>query len=256
MTEVPEISPEIAGPIEPSEASRKEKRNFYAWLFQKRFAYPAAAAAIILIALSLIFSTPPATAVSMDQIRGALVQIDAIHISKWGPGRTEPIQESWICRSANLYVHKTGNSVVSWDFANQGTRTRDLRTGSVDYQAAAPESLEKARSYMKSALGLLPVQGLFDLSRNATWRRISVETQEAETTAIEIYELEWKRIDFDGLEVSRKWYGYIDPDTHLPQKIEWYKKTPKDNDYVLETTCSVEYLNPADIQAAVNSYLP
>ena len=253
-------SREIVSAKERDEAvritDRKQRQKSYAWLLQKRIAYPAAAAAVILIALSLIFYTAPATAISIDQIRAALVEIDALHISKWGPDRTERIQESWICRSANLYVTKTGNTVVCWDFADKGTRTRDLSAGTIEFKAAPPESLEKARLYMKSALGLIPPPGLSDASKNAIWKRITVEVQEAETAATEVYELEWKSIDFDGLEVSRKWHGYIDPETHLPQKIEWYKKTPQDKDYVLDTTCIVEYLSNTEIQAVINQYLP
>ncbi len=239
-----------------NEARRIKKQKSYAWLFQKRIAYPAAAAAVVLIALSLIFYTSSATAISIDQIRTALVKIDAIHISKWEPGRTDPIQETWISRPDNLYLNKTGDVVVYWDFVNKGTRTRDLRVGTIEFKAATPQFLKKARSYMQSALGLAPPPSLSDASKNATWKRITVEAAETETPATEVWELAWKEIDFSGSDISRKWRGYIDPATNLPRKIEWYKKTLQDNDYVLETISTVEYLSNAEIQAAINQYLP
>jgi hypothetical protein len=255
-----ETSKEIVMPKDQSDvlskANQKEKRKSYTWLLQKRIAYPAAAAAIVLIALSLIFYTTPATAISIDQIRAALVKIDAVHISKWEPDRTEPTQETWISRPANLYLNKTGNVVVYWDFANKGTLTRDLSVGTIEFKAAAPESLEKARSYMKSALGLVPPPGLSNASKNITWKRITVEAPETKTAASALYELEWKESGYGGTEVLRKWRGYIDPDTHLPLRIEWFKKTPNDDCYTLETISTLEYLSNAEIQAAINQYLP
>ena|GEM_PF-5455332 len=260
VAESPEISQEITIPKEQSdavsEANQKEKRKSFAWLLQKRIAYPAAAAAVVLIAMSLIFYTTPATAISIDQIRAVLVKIDAIHISTREYERTEPIQETWISRPANLYLNKTGNIVVYWDFANKGTQTRDLSAGTIEFKAAAPESLDQTRLYMKGALGLVPPPGLSDASKNVTWKRITVEAQETKTAATEVYDLEWKESGYGGTEVLRKWRGYIDPDTHLPQKIEWYKKSLNDNGYVLETISTIEYLSNAEIRAAINQYLP
>lgn len=236
-------------------AKQKEKRKSFAWLLQKRIALPAAAAAVVLMALSLIFNTSSATAISRDQIHTALVKIDAIHISKWRPDRTEPIQEAWISRSANLYINKTGNIVVHWDFANKGTRKMDLSTRTIEFEAATPKSLENTQLFMKSALGIIPPSGLSDISKFISWKRITVETKKTGLVATEVYDLEWKENDFAGSEVFRRWRGYIDPATHLPLQVEWYIKTLQDKEYELERICTIEYLNNVEIQETINQYL-
>jgi len=70
---------------------------------------------------------------------------------------------------------------------------------------------------------------------------------------IEVYDLEWIRKAHDGSGVFKKWRFFVDPETNLPHRTEFYQKLTADSEYVLNTVIIVEYLEKSQIQGVLRA---
>jgi len=62
-----------------------------------------------------------------------------------------------------------------------------------------------------------------------------------------IYDLTWQTNDSNG-QIDHRWRYFIDPQTHLPRKIEKYNKPDPNTDYILKETLLITYPSDDEIE--------
>ena len=75
--------------------------------------------------------------------------------------------------------------------------------------------------------------------------------QSHERKRLVVYDLTWRDKGGDGLTMNR-WRYVLDPQTHLPLRIDKYLKTDTDADYILRETLIITYPSDSEIIGAIN----
>jgi hypothetical protein len=210
-----------------------------------------AAAAVILIAVALFLSTQTAKAVTIGQIYKALEKVKNVHISKFAPDKTNPIEEQWVSRSLNIAMSKTEKHLVLSDIPNGVRKTKHLDSDSVETALLSAEMVTKIEKTISGFWGLVPFADLSVIPDDVEWGRVTGDDLKGATEGIRVYDLMWIEKAYDGSVVLRKWRVFVDPETNLPQKTEFYRRLPADTEYILESIEVVEYLENSEIQAVI-----
>jgi len=238
-------------PNEPVAFPQRLKQKVSA-LNLKQFIKLAAAAAIILIGILILFSVPAAKAVDLSQIYKALEKIKNVCISRFVPDKTEPIQQKWVSRTLNVSVQKTKKQAILFDLQNRIRKIKNLSTDSIQETPISGDFLTKVEKYITGSFGLLPFPDISEVPKDTQWNRLGNEYIEAPIPGTEVYDLTWKMIKGMVTEYYR-WRVFIDTQTNLPKRTEWYKKTPVENEYTLWSIEVVSYPTDNEIKAVIRS---
>ena len=218
----------------------------------KQFIKPAIAAAVILIVALLVFNSSVAKAVDISQIYKALERIKNVCIVTFVPEESGPSQEVWISRALNIKMFKTKTECVLWDIKGKSRKVKDLSTGPIKTAKLNEDILVKVEKTIKGAVGLLPFGDISEVPKDAEWQRIANENVQTTIANTEVYDLVWIEKKLGGDIVYRKWRSYIDIETKLPSRIEWWEKPAKEEEYELLTIIKVAYPTTVEIQAVIS----
>ena len=210
-----------------------------------------AAAAAILIAVALLLNTPTAKGVTIEQIYKAIDKIRNVYVASFAPEKKEPMQEKWVSHALNVYITKTGKQLVLWDLQNKVKKTRHLDSNSVETTVLSDNIITETGERIASSLGLMPFGHMSEIPRDAEWHRVTDGSLKVATENNQIYDLTWTEKGYDGSIVFKKWRAFIDPQTSLPQRVEWYQRISPDGEYTLISTTAVRCLVDSEIQTAI-----
>lgn len=210
-----------------------------------------AAAAVVMLAFALFFSTRPARALTIDQVYRALENVKSVYISKFVPGETKPTEEKWVSRTLNVYMTKTGNELVLWHLQNRVRKIKQVQANSVETTLLSGDEIARINERMVGSLGLLPFYDISEILPDAKWSRVPNSGLKATDRATEVYDLTWTEKKHIRFVVFRKWRVFADPETSVPQRVEWYKKLAAQDEFVLETIMVVRCLSASEIQAII-----
>lgn len=211
----------------------------------------ATAAAVIFITAIFLRNTPTAGASALEKIYNAVAAVKNVHIASFVPDSREPIQEKWVSRTLNIYMTKTAKSYVLWDVADGVTKIKHLNTGIAEIDKLTTEDISDVEKKMSGSVGLMPFDSISGLPENAELSRVADEDLETYTEGIEVYELTWDRKKYGGSVTSWKWRAFVDADTNLPQRAEWYVKLTAETDYILDSVMIVKYLSETEMQNTI-----
>ncbi|MHC4193105.1 MAG: hypothetical protein ACYSP9_02880 [Planctomycetota bacterium] len=209
----------------------------------------AAAAAIVLVAL-LLFSVPVAKAVGLGQIYEALGRIKNVHFASFDIGSAQPSQQIWVSQTLSTTIFRTDAECVLWDIGNSSRKSKDLNTGAVMTAELETKALVQIDKMMKAPWGLLPFDDLSKVPPDAKWQRVPNEGIETTIPGTKVYDLAWTEKSASGSAVYRKWRGYVDAETRLPKRIEWWMQT-EEGQYQLLTVKEVTYLSADQIRTVI-----
>ena len=210
-----------------------------------------AAAAVVMLAFALFFSTRPARALTIDQIYKALENVKNVHIASFVPGKTESTQEKWVSRPLNIYMTKTEKQLILWDISNGVRKVKQLDTGITEVSPLSTASLANIKKEMTGSLDLMPFYNTSEVPPGAKWSQMT--NHGPATRGAEICDLEWIEKTLTGSEVFKKWRFFL-VDANLPQRIEWYQKLSPDTEYVIRSVILVEYVSDSDVQAVISHH--
>jgi hypothetical protein len=211
-----------------------------------------AAAAVILVATAIFFTTRTAKAVTIEQIYRAVEEVKNVHITSFVPGKTESTQEKWVSRPLNIYMTKTGKQLILWDISNGVRKVKQLDTGIAEVSPLSTASLTNIKKEMTGSLGLMPFYNTSEVPPGGKWNQMT--NHGPATRGAEICDLEWTEKNLTGSEVFKKWRFFLDVDANLPQKVERYQKLSPDTEYVLRSVSLVEYVSDSDVQAVISHH--
>ena len=103
---------------------------------------------------------------------------------------------------------------------------------------------------MEGPLGLLPFSDMPEAPEGAKWQAVANESIETVIPSTQVYDLTWTEKEPDGSMVYNRWRGYIDPETRLPKKIEWWEKRAEE-EYKLLTIIKIAYPTAVEIQTVI-----
>jgi len=208
------------------------------------------AAAVILIAAGLFFSTPTVKAVSIGNIYRAMEKIKGAYIANFAPDAAEPMQEFWISRERNVYITKVRNKTVFYDLDNAQQKMKSSDMNMIESNQITQSQASIIKQGMYSFFGVMPFANISDIPVDAQWNDVTDEMPKNDGD-VEIYDLIWKDQETRGGTGYRKYKFYVDPATDLPFKIEVYIKLSLEEDYTLENLILVKYLDSNEFEAVV-----
>jgi len=214
----------------------------------KQFIKPVAAA-VILIALALFFSTPAAKAVKLGHIYEALEKIENVYFASFVPNKPEPIQERWESRTFGFRLLRDSKCFVLWDYSNAIRKEKLSDNGTVQIRALSAKDVVKGNKSLEGTFGLVPFSETTDIPKNAQWIRVDDEDVETIVPGTEAYELNWPEKG----KWFHKWRFFIEPTTNLLRRVESYKKTVFEHEYELNSVLLVEYPSGSAIEAIIRS---
>ena len=217
------------------------------------FIKPAAVAAAVLLVAILLLNGPVAKAVDLGQIYKALEQIKNVYLIRFVPEKSEPIQEIWISQALNIKMFKTETQCVLWDIKGKSRKSRDLNIGSIKIVELNDDILAKVEETMDVPWDLLPFDNISAVPQDAKWQQVADENVETTLSNTEVYDLVWIDKSLIGSIIHRKWRAYVEIETTLPKRIEWWEKLAEDEEYELTTAINVSYPATVEIQAVINN---
>jgi hypothetical protein len=213
-----------------------------------------ATAAVILIAAALLFNIPTAGAVTFEQVYKAIAKVQNVHISNFAPPKSEPIQEMWVSQALNIYAMKTESEYVLFDISGLLQKSKNLDSGVKTISQLTRASVAPIKSIMDHPLlKFMPFANNSEVPENSQWERIYGDQMYPAAGDVQVYELAWVDGNYPNLGTFKKWRFFVNSKTHLPHKIEAYRKLPHDTEYNLISSIMVEYPSVSNIQADVNA---
>ncbi len=221
-----------------------------------------AAAAVILIASALVMNTSTAGAVSLQQVYKAIERIKNVYIAGFAPDQnayiagfapdqTEPFQQIWVSKTLNIYMTKTGNEFVLNDIGSGIRKTKNPVTGIAAEGLLTGQAAAAIEKMMAGSLGLMPFYNMSQVPADAKWSRITDESMEAAAEGIEVYELKWIKEAYEGYGVFSKWRLFVDPQTNLLRRTEFYQQLTPDSRFTLTAVRLIEYPDENEIRGVL-----
>jgi len=228
-------------PMSPTIAASTISRRFSIKRLAPLAKFGGIAAAVAIIAILFLFTTPSAKAVTLEQIYKAVLEVKNVYIASFTPGKTEPTQEKWVSRSLNIYITSAGGELALWDPHRGIRKTRASETDETKQTTISNEDTARIKTMIGGSLGLLPFEDISVLPKDAQWHRLADANMPRNISRVEVYDLLWAEKAYSGLSTFNRWRVFIDPETNLPRKTEIYQMLPGEQDYVLKSFNVIEY---------------
>jgi len=215
-----------------------------------------AVAAVILIGLTVMINVPTATALTLDRMDRAIKKARNLHISAYSGHEAELTRETWLSRSLGFYMLKNMNRFDLSDFTNKLQKIRQLDSNSV-VKKELPDGAQAAiERNIAVYLNILPFSPMSDERKGSNWSRMTNKDRAVANQSGEVYELAWIDKTYSGSLVYYKRRYFVDPETSLPNKTEFYRKSPGTDEYTLQSKMVIELLSDNEMQAAVKNAFP
>jgi hypothetical protein len=212
-----------------------------------------AAAAMILIACTLFFSTPSAKAVTLAQIYQAIEKVTNVYISSFQADRQEPFQETWISTLMRVRLVKTKNQTILWNLQNWTKKEIDKSIDLFSETSIQPDMRKKHEDSLSGSFGLIPFSDISAATKEAKWKRVDDNDITSTTPGTEAYDLTWSKQTNNYNTEYHKWRVFVDIQTNLPIKTAFYQKINVNSEYELKITHIVSYPTDDEIEAAIEN---
>ena len=231
-----------------------------AWsmITQRRFAVPAAVAAMIAISFALFIGTFDNDAVTIEELSLTLEKAGNVCVSMFQAGEVIPYQQVWTSLNMKMRLLKTGNGnqaqFALWDIPNKIKMTKFLSSDSVQTLPITQEMLDELKKSDTPLSSISPFSYARDIPGQARWNHISDPEVLAVAAGSEVYELVWAQQDtISNVVLYRKWRIFVDARTNLPKRAESYVKSEIEQKYILESFVIIAYPSEREIQDIIRN---
>ncbi len=140
-----------------------------------------------------------------------------------------------------IKMFKTREQYVLWDLQEKKQKTKNMDSPTISSVDVDDESVNRVAQTLTGPLNMLPFSKLAKLGKDSRRYRVDEETLEISVENMAVQEHLWKDQTSSGSLLDRKWRGFIESDTKLPTRIEWYAKNYVTLEYELVTVTEVDY---------------
>ncbi len=228
----------------------EQQTNIWRLIVTSRLTRPVAAAAVILIAVSLFLSRPTRDADTVEGFYSTLAGIDNIRVSEFQAGQTRPRQQVWTSQSLQVQLYQTGiGGRARFALRDIGEKVQmTMFLSVVEAEELTDEMLLDIEKSVTPSFVLAPFFDAKDIPRGARWERVRDPAVVALVPGCVVYDLIWIPVE-GGTE--RKWRVFADARSHLPQRTEFYVKPDAEADYQLKSFVLVAYPRESEIKDIV-----
>ncbi len=241
---VPTTLPRSTPAPQPSPHARPNLRPFLK---------PVAAAAAILLAAMLVFRGTSLQATDLGYVYEKLAAVETMQLNIISPERNSIIQQIWVSKSPPVKIFKDSSRYIVWDLDSKTRTETDTSTGRNRSVPLDNSTVRQVGSTLIGPMNILPFTKLADAPRDRTWRQLDEAPADALIHDTEIYEMVWNEKAVGGISIQRRWIGYLQPQTKLPLRTEFYSRTKGDADYQLQQISEISYPDRATIQDLIQS---
>ncbi len=219
-----------------------------------RMTRPAAAAAVVLIAVSLFLSMPSGNADTVEEFYRTLGGVKNACAASFKPGQTDPFQQVWTSESLKVRLFKTGVGdrahFALLDVDNKLQMTIYLET--VQTEPLTAQKLADLEKSMALSSVLAPFARARDVPERARWIQVNDPAILAVIPGTKVYDLMWVQQVLTSEErPHRKWRVFVDANTHLPRRAEFYSKAESEDEFIFESFVIVTYPSEGEIRDIV-----
>lgn len=223
-----------------------------AYLRLKHLIKPLSAAAAILVVALLALNGPNLKATDLSQIYESLARVKNVHLKSIDPEHSNVMQEIWMSRELEIKMFKNKDQYVLWDLKRKKRVSKDLIAGDINSVDVDEETASDVSQTLIGPLNMLPFAKIAKFPKNSSWHLVPRENHEQPANNLDLYEIVWTDKASDDSLIYRKWRGYVETETKLPTRIEWYEKSDIGQEYELTTVTEVIYLETEALQSILS----
>ena len=138
--------------------------------------------------------------------------------------------------------------MVLWDLSNKVRKTKQLGVDSIETTLLSDSLISEIEKRIANSLGLMPFDSMSNMPAGTEWKHVKNDDIKDIVKGIEVYDLTWTERKYGGSAVFIKWRVFVNSNTNLPRRIEWYQRSDTENEYTLTTLIKVEYLSDGEVQ--------
>ena len=214
--------------------------------------YVAAAIIVVILFNWSILTLTTVEAKVYGQIVQAATKIENICIKRYEPDQTQATRKEWVSKTLNIKLFEVEDVFTLRDISNKIKKKKYLSTATVATTPLSEDILAKFQENIKNTLGIVPFEDIADVPEDALWAQITDKDILRVIPGTEVYELSWT-ITINNMLHQYKWRAFVDADTSLPKRIEWYRKPNSQKDYVFTEYYVITYPTESEINALVES---
>ena len=215
-----------------------------------------AAAAVIAIACLLVSHMPKAGAIDPERVFKAIEGMDSIHVLRYDPANGKLTQEKWVSRTAQLYMFRSGDKFVLWDWDNGVRKTRQNRDAPVEIRRLNEGDSFALEAKAERAFGMVPLEDMSTLPADAEWTHVGNRKLLGSTEKLGVYELTGNQKSSIGQDVPWLRRVFVDPKTKLPVACEYYQDVFVEGKLTLMAVRVVERWTEGEIKDMVSEVFP
>ncbi len=209
----------------------------------------AGLAAGILMVISVCFlSVPSAQGIALRQVYQAVEQLTNCRIQIFVPEQTLPVQTILISRELRIQMYQNPENATLWDLDNKTMLNSDSIAQEPVKQILLPPFQASQNGY-----GLMPFNSIQELPAAYSW--VQVEGLAVARPGQQVYDLQWGQADISTGQIARRWRGFLNASTLLPERIEWWEQLPGQEDQ-LRMQMVVDYPDTAALVDEIQKVFP
>ena len=211
----------------------------------------AAIAAMTIVAIWLFVGTL-AKAVKFDDIYNAIGKIQNICLISGTSEVAEATQKVWISKDLDIKLFYSANHWTLWDVQNRVRKSRTSESAYLETNNLDDAELMNVRQTMDIPLALLPFQSPHSLPDKYDWKSLSDKEVIGQFSNTQVYDLLWSDKTVNGSLVYYRWRVYINKDTLLPKRVEYWQKHLSVGKYELKNWTNITYPQTHDIEKLIH----
>ncbi len=212
--------------------------------------FGAVAAVLALLVSLFLFNMPLAKAVTLDKIYEAVLEVKNVYIASFTSGQSEPTQEKWVSRPLDIYMTSTDDEMSLWDLNHSFRITNIGKSDKAKQELLSSEDTARINTIINSSLDIIPFENMSVLPKDAQWQRLT-DVMIEEDKILEVYDLLWTEKSYSGQLAFNKWRVFVNSETNLPKRTEFYRMIPGEQEYDLISFKIIEYPTDNEMQAMV-----
>jgi hypothetical protein len=217
-----------------------------------------AAAAVILLALTLLINALFLKGATLAELQKAFGKVENVCIATCRAGATEPFEQVWASQTLKVKLLSSGAGnqaqFTLWDVSNKVKMMKFLSSESVPTEPITERMLAELGKSVIPSSSLFPFADAGAVPDGAQWKPVSDPKAAAVAPESEMYDMVWTAASPPSeAAVYKKWRLFADKRTHLPIRAEWYVKPKLQDDYRLEVFAVVSYPAESEIRSVVDS---
>lgn len=222
-------------------------------ILASRMTRPAAAAAVILIAAALFLNMSTGNADTVQEFYGTLGAVKNACAASFEPGQTDPFQQVWTSESLKVRLFKTGvGEKAQFALLDVGKKLQmTIYRDTVRTEPLTEQKLAALEKSMALTSALAPFSNVKDVPEQARWIRVNDPAILAIIPDTKVYDLMWLQKVSTSERPHRKWRVFVDADTHLPRRAEFYSKAESADEFTFESFVIVTYPSEGEIRDIV-----